>query len=270
MKLIDHLTEADAEIDKNTKQFAKLVCLILSGNTKDKSCIRLTALLHSKGYLDINKMANTKPTEIKNLIWKAGYQRKRAEFLVNMAIKIRDEYGGIVPGTLLDLTSFDRVAQKTAILLLNEAFGLFEGIGCDVHVSQCCEGMKLVDHQGKRLSPIHAEMALREWVPEKKFREVNKIFGSFAQLFTQYLPLRANQLDERTHQLLVDISKAGSDFIHKPYHVELLFCLIRITRQHYRSHRSDKSPSNGKKHRGKPAGDSDPEDWTETEDILGW
>ena len=254
--------EEIGNVDENTARFAKLVCLVLSGNTKDSGCIKATVKLHKAGYLDINKMASAKEENIKNIIWKAGYQRKRSEFLVRMAKKILSVYGGVVPGNLGALTSFDGVARKTAILTLNEAFGLFKGIGCDVHVSQCSEAMKLVKHVGKRLSPLHAEMALREWIQEKNFREVNKIFGSFAQLFTQSLPLRTTKDD--SHYVLVDrLTKAAGDFLHRPYHVELLFCLIQITRHHYRNVEPKRAP--GKKHHGKPVGDSDPEQSDDTE-----
>ena len=260
VKLMEELND----VDENTARFAKLVCLVLSGKTRDFGCIKYTVRLHHHGYLDIGRMANANPTTIKNIIWKTGYQRKRSEYLVRMAIQIRDEHDGIVPGNISELIKMDGVGRKTAVITLNEAFGQFEGIGCDVHVSQCCEAFEFAQCNGKRLSPAHAEMALREWIPERNFRQVNRIFGSFAQLFTQDLPLRGQSINDDERSLAIAVCKAAGDFIHRTYHVQLLFCMICAMRKHYRwisqvreMERASRPPR--KKHRGQPKGDSDPE-----------
>jgi endonuclease III len=251
-----HLTKLMEEIgdfDENTKRFAQLVCLVLSGNTKDYGCITDTAKLAKAGKLTVNDLASANKTEIKKLIRPCGYHRKRAVYLIEMAKKIRDEHGGVVPDKLEALMDFLGVGRKTAILTLNETFGKFEGIGVDIHVTQCCLAFDFLKlPQSLRCSPLHTEMALREFVPERKFPEINKIFGSVAQLFTQTLPLRAGQGD---NQIVSRICSAVCDFLHKDYHIELFFCMLKLLREQYVL-RPIQDATQKKKYTGVPDGDS--------------
>jgi HhH-GPD superfamily base excision DNA repair protein len=81
--------------------FAKLVCLVLSGNTKDETCILVTRELAKKGLLDVNALADADLETIKKIILPGGYYNKRAEFLKQMSQGIRANYGGKVPESLL-------------------------------------------------------------------------------------------------------------------------------------------------------------------------
>jgi endonuclease III len=164
----------------------------------------------------------------------ADSQNKRAEFLKQMSQGIRDKHGGKVPESLLALMAFDGIARKTAVLALNEALGKFEGIGTDIHVIETVKALLfiLMNNKTHNVNATHAEASLRTWVPKHMYPVINKLFGSFSQLFTQNIPARANQFDNPEY--LVRISKAAGMFLREPYHISLLFCMIHATRRRYR------------------------------------
>jgi endonuclease III len=255
--LVD-LMEKLQKLDKykatpDNEAFAKLVCLVLSANTKDNDCISCTAELAEAGLLDVQAMAEkSNRVRIKKIIKRCGYQRKRSKYLMEMANKILSLHYGKVPRTIGELMEFKGVARKTAVLTLNEAFGLFEGIGCDIHVIQNCIAFQFLQLKSStaKVGPIHAEMALRHWIGREKYPIVNKVFGSFSQLFTQMLGLRSGTADP---SVVTRICKAMTDYIHQTYHVELLFCLIKCLRKQYRV---SASPSK-KKYLGTKEGDTD-------------
>ena len=253
---LDQLMKTIRIPDEETNRFAKLVCLILSGNTKDGDCIKYTAELHRKQILTVEAMASTSLRKIKRTIRGCGYHRKRARFLQKMAKWIQKHRGGKVPDKLGDLLSILGVGRKTAILTLNEVFGQFAGIGCDVHVSQVSQALGFMD--GASPTPKNAEIALRTWLPERNYQEVNKILGSMAQLFTQDLSLSQSR-DKIDYELVRKLAKAAGDYVHKSYHIELLFCIIKTIRVHYKS-TSAIEANKKKKYLGHPAGDTSDSD----------
>ena len=51
-----------------------------------------------------------------------------------MATKVMEDHGGSIPPCLDALVAFDGAGRKTAALVMNEVFGMTEGMGTDVHV----------------------------------------------------------------------------------------------------------------------------------------
>ena len=219
--------------------FSKLVCLVLSGNTKDETCIRMTTELARNGFLDVEKMARADLKTLQKIIKPGGYHMKRAGFLKNMAQKMIDNFEGKVPDDLVDLMSFDGIARKTAVLTLNEALGKFEGIGTDVHVIETVKAFGFIDMADpkQQVNATHAEASLRTWVPKHRFPVINKLFGSFSQLFTQNIPAKSARFEDLEY--LTTVCRAAAIF-RSPYHVSLLFCMIHSTRRRYRFERTTK------------------------------
>ena len=234
--LMDDLKESGEYVSSpNRDAFAKLVCLVLSGNTKDETCIRMTMELAKNGLLNIQEMAEAKEEDLERIIKPGGYHKKRARFLKQMAIKIQNEHDGKVPNNLVELMQFEGVARKTAVLALNEALGQFVGIGTDIHVIETVKSFNMIEMADPKqnVNAIHAEAALRTWVPKHMFPVINKIFGSFSQMFTQNIPARSNSLGDEELDYMRSVCKAAAN-IRELYHVSLLFCMIHSTRRRYR------------------------------------
>jgi endonuclease III len=231
--------------DWHLRNFAMLVCLILSAATSDKTCIQCTAKLYEKGFLSVKAMAEAPLEDLKACIQEAGIHHKRAQFLKGTATKIMEEHNGILPSDYYKLLDLIGVGRKSIVLMLNEAFGFYFGIGTDSHVMRVALALGMVD-RGNRISVNvdYVEASLRQWIPQYKFKEINKIFGGFAQLITQDID---NPLNDPTHRIkLYTFVRAIGDRLHKPYEIQVAFFVIAQLRAHYAkvAPKSPKAPSN--------------------------
>ena len=97
------------------------------------------------------------------------------------------KHNGIIPTSLEDLMERPGVGRKSAILLRNECFGWFSGVGSDDHVfkGSIALGFLLQSPTGNQITLEHAKAALREWIRQADFTGINKIFSGIAQFFTQ-------------------------------------------------------------------------------------
>ena len=267
VKLVSKLRDAEQHsqtpltpLDKSTIRFCKLCCLMLSGRTKDYGCIKDVVKLYKRGYMNIEKMARASRRSLKNILYHSGFHRKRATFLSKMAQMVMKKWKGKLPDSVEGLTSFDGVGRKTAIITLNEAFGLFAGMGCDVHVVKCCLSLFLVGNMERRLTPSLAESSLMTWVEEIRWPAINKLFGSMGQLFTQVIPLgRSRQPDPC---VVAALGRAAGQFIHQEHHCKMLWCIIASIRRQYKwgRERQKLPPSHRITYRGTPEGDTEAED----------
>ena len=229
-----------------------LVCLILSAASTDASCINSTRELHKAHLLDsVDALADASVEKIRECIRKGGIHKTRAKYLKRAFCMLRDKYSAIVPTKVDDLITLPGVGRKTAILVLNEAYGFFSGIGTDKHVCHGAEALGLFDLTFglKRPSPLHVEASLSMWIPQHECKEINTIFGSFAQLFTQDLAtVKAEHSKKKLNIVLLAILQR----FHSYYELELIWFIIGKLRAHYqrkesqkRTKRSDSVEANG-------------------------
>jgi endonuclease III len=217
--------------DIEKKNLACLVCLILSAVTTDQACIDCTHKLNQAGLLSVAALLKAEEDDITAEIGTAGVQYRRAHYLKKLAQTLSEEHHGKVPIDYDALCKLPGVGRKSAVLMRNELFGFWAGIGTDAHVFQLCLAFSflLPDQRRKNLSVNDAEASLRQWVAQWDYRDVNKVFGGFAQLMTQDFNVIKDPV------LFLRLVRAIGDYIHKPYHVELLWCMIRLCRDHYRT-----------------------------------
>ena len=160
----------DEDIDSQLRIRAMLVCLILSAASTDIACIKSTGKLKAAKLLDtVDALADASVEDIKACILEVGIQNNRAVFLKQAFCKLRDEFTGIVPTTVRTLMSLPGVGRKTAILLLNEGYGFFAGIGTDKHVCDVAEGLGLfgLTFELKKAHPQHVEYSLCKCFPQQ-------------------------------------------------------------------------------------------------------
>ena len=170
--------------DCDLKNLAYLVCLILSAATTDWAAIDSTVKLYEAGLLNIEKLIEASNEDIEKCIWRAGMQHKRSQFLKDLAAVLKREHGGKVPCKGDAIEKLPGAARKTRVVLRNKGFGVWEGIGGDIHLHQLSIAFGYMK-EGKGDTGEHAEAALREWCQISQCRDMNKVFGSFAQLVTQ-------------------------------------------------------------------------------------
>ena len=212
------------------RSFAMLVCLVLSAATPDLNCIQATVNLEDAGYLDIEKLAKAKASDIARYIRVAGIHVRRAQYLIKLAGDIQERHNGILPADEDSIQKLLGVGEKTTALMMNEAFGFNHGIGVDKHVREMSLAMRLVvKPPSVQLNQAHIEASLRQWVLKDQFKDTNPVLGSWAQHFTQVLGKATSpRIFKNTMQVI-------HDHLRNPYHLEMAFWMIRATLNHYSS-----------------------------------
>ena len=106
------------------------------------------------------------------VIRSCGFYKHKAEDIVLACRMLRDEYGGKVPGTMEQLLRLPGVGRKTANVVLNEAFGIVEGIAVDTHVNRIAHRLALSPKTHER-EPLKTEQDLLTILPRELWRPVN-------------------------------------------------------------------------------------------------
>ena len=212
--------------DTDLKNRAMLVCLVLSAATRDDLCTKATAALNKYGLLEweeLTKRANY--PKVKGAVKDCGTYKKKAKYLRMTAIAILNLHGGKAPNMLSELTKMRGIGRKTAILYLNEALGMFAGIGVDSHVRTVAMslGMLEANTDGKYPDELHTESSLRTWVPDHWYQLFNRIFGSIGQMLSQDINGRK----------LETMAMVAYQCFQDPYEIELFWAILSLVRSRY-------------------------------------
>jgi endonuclease-3 len=160
---------------KGYAAWAILVSTILSLRTKDD--VTRTA---SRALLDKapgpKELIQLGEKETARLAYPAGFYRTKAANLQRIAAILLEKYSGLVPADMEALLSLPGVGRKTANLVLTEAFDM-DGICVDIHVHRISNRLGWV----KTKDPLATEMVLREELPKKYWKRINKLLVLYGQ-----------------------------------------------------------------------------------------
>lgn len=235
MQMLEMMGGSDFE----KRCLANLICLILSSASTDKSCIQSTKNLKDNGYLDIDKLANADVDVIAGLIQGGGIHNEKAQWLIDLAKHLKNNCDYRVPRTYDGLIAIKGVNRKTALLMLTEVFGELCGIPSDSHIQHAIYAYWLFDETKgcSKVGADYAEAALREWIPQHRLPQTNKVFGSFAQLFTQDLTNVSTDEQQKTADGAMD---AILDYLSGKKQVEMIWTAIFLVRKHYKMVKENK------------------------------
>lgn len=159
-QLYDHYGELGCPLKHNTP-FQLLIAVLLSAQCKDDRVNMVTPELFKK-YPDAESMSKASAGEIGEIIQSLGLWRNKAENMVKLSIKLVNEFNGIVPQTMEELTSLPGVGRKSANVVLGNAFNI-PGFPVDTHVQRLMKHFhltkaadspeKIEDMTCKRLPP---------------------------------------------------------------------------------------------------------------------
>ena len=127
-----------------------LVAVMLSAQTTDIQVNKVVAKLFPK-YAgkdekeEIKKFAQTPLEKLRSDVSGVGFFRNKAKNIQNSAKQILEQYDGVVPNTMEELTALPGVARKTANIVLGNAYQVYEGIAVDTHVHRIVQRLRLVD-----------------------------------------------------------------------------------------------------------------------------
>lgn len=140
-----------------------LIATILSAQCTDVRVNIVTKEVFRK-YKSAQDWAAADLKEIESDIKSTGFYRNKALNIQGACMKIIEEYGGEVPGTMEELLSLPGVGRKTANVVLGNAFGV-PGVVCDTHVIRLSRRLGLSENG----DPVKLEFDLAEIVPKKNW-----------------------------------------------------------------------------------------------------
>ncbi|MCJ7693478.1 MAG: endonuclease III [Sedimentisphaerales bacterium] len=140
-----------------------LIATILSAQCTDVRVNIVTKEVFGK-YKSAQDWAAADLEEIESDIKSTGFYRNKALNIQGACMKIIEEYGGKVPGTMEELLTLPGVGRKTANVVLGNAFGV-PGVVCDTHVIRLSRRLGLSENG----DPVKLEFDLAEIVPKKNW-----------------------------------------------------------------------------------------------------
>ena len=96
---------------------------------------------------EIINFAEVPIEELEQDIRSTGFYKNKAKNVQATAKLILEQFNGILPQTLRELTLLPGVARKTANVVLGNAFGIYEGIAVDTHVGRLSQRLGLSDQK---------------------------------------------------------------------------------------------------------------------------
>lgn len=143
--------------------FQLLVATILSAQATDVSVNLATPALFA-AYPDAYALSRATSEEIEPYIRTIGLYRTKARSLVATARALVEQYGGEVPGSVIELMQLRGVGRKTANVVVSNAFGT-PAIAVDTHVGRLARRLGLSRHH----DPDKVERELQATFPRDQW-----------------------------------------------------------------------------------------------------
>jgi endonuclease-3 len=144
--------------------FELLIATILSAQTTDVGVNKATPELF-RLYPTPKKLAEAPTPEIERLIKSTGFFRNKAKSIQGAARVLVEQFHGVVPKTVEEMTQLPGVARKTANVVLGSWFGIPSGIVVDTHVLRLSRRLELT----KNTDPVKVEQDLMRIIPQDRW-----------------------------------------------------------------------------------------------------
>lgn len=110
-----------------------VVAVALSAQTTDNNVNKVLPELFER-WPDCATLARADQEELEECVHSLGFYRQKARNLRKMAAICVEDFGGLIPDSMVELLRLPGVARKTANIVLSESFGIVQGIAVDTHV----------------------------------------------------------------------------------------------------------------------------------------
>ncbi len=168
-RMEEHYPQAECALHYTTP-FTLTIAVLLSAQTTDAAVNKATPALFAR-FGTPEAMAQANPEDVAELIHSLGFFRTKAKNCVACAQMIMADFGGEVPRTMDEMQCLPGVGRKTANVVLNEAFGIVEGIAVDTHVFRIAHKLKFAGPSAD--TPAKTEKALLTLYPRQYWGPVN-------------------------------------------------------------------------------------------------
>lgn len=143
-------------------EYQLLVAVMLSAQCTDKRVNLVTPALFT-AYPTIADLADSTAAEVLNYIRSVSYPNSKAEHLVQMARRVVEVYGGVIPNSREELQTLAGVGRKTANVVLAVWWNQ-PTMAVDTHIFRVAERLGLTT---KAKNPLDSEKQLIKYIPEE-------------------------------------------------------------------------------------------------------
>jgi len=155
--------------------FSILIGTILSARTKDENTTKVVKQLLTK-YKTPKALSKAKIKDVEIIIKPIGFYHVKAKRIIDVALIIDSQYGGVVPDDFQRLVELPGVGRKTANCVLVYAFEK-PAIPVDTHVHRISNRLGLVSTK----TPEETEQELMKKIPMRFWLEINDTFVRYGQ-----------------------------------------------------------------------------------------
>ena len=141
-----------------------LVAVILSAQCTDKKVNEVTNRLFLK-YKCLDDYVRAKQSVFEKDIHATGFYRNKTKNILAAAKIVKNQFGGKIPKTMLEILTIPGVARKTANVVLGNVYGIVEGIAVDTHVKRFAQKLALTDSSDPKIieRDLMALVPKNEW-----------------------------------------------------------------------------------------------------------
>lgn len=152
--------DAICSLDYESKNaFHLLIATRLSAQCTDARVNMVTPGLFAE-FPTPEKMAKANEEQIINHIKSCGLYKTKAKDLIGIAHMLVKDFGGVVPGSIEQLTKLPGVGRKTANLVCGDIYGK-PAVVTDTHFIRLCNRLGLVNTK----DPLKVEKEMRKLLP---------------------------------------------------------------------------------------------------------
>lgn len=162
--------DATCSLDFSTP-FELVVAVMLSAQCTDERVNKTTPVLFNK-CKTIEDFANIDIKELEDIIHPCGFYKNKAKNIKLCAKQVIENFNGVVPKTMEELTSLAGVGRKSANVILLEVFGIANGIAVDTHAKRISNLVGLSNEK----TPEKIEQDLINIFPKEYLKDINHLF----------------------------------------------------------------------------------------------
>ena len=173
LKIVELLEKEfpDAKIALNyANPLELLVATILSAQCTDQRVNVVTKTLFRK-YRTAEDYAEADLKELEEVIRSTGFYHNKAKNIKRCCRLLVEKHHSQVPRTMEELLELPGVARKTANIVLQNAYGIVEGIAVDTHVRRVSGRLGLTEND----NPDRIEQDLMKLVPKNKWARITDL-----------------------------------------------------------------------------------------------
>ena len=168
-KLKEYYPDATCSLDFK-EPFQLVVAVMLSAQCTDERVNKTTPELFSK-CRTIQDFANIDINELEKIIHPCGFYKNKAKNIKLCAKQVLENFNGVVPHTMKELTSLAGVGRKSANVIMLEVFGIAEGVAVDTHAKRISNLIGL----SKEKEPEKIEQDLLKTFPKECWKDLNHL-----------------------------------------------------------------------------------------------